>query len=176
MKVSKTQLAVVACTATVSVVAAIAVFLYFYFRKTDMKLSYKGRELLKRFEGLRLTAYQCSAGVWTIGYGHTKGVKEGDVITEAEAESMLTEDVQDAESTVNWQGLEINQNQFDALVCFVFNLGAGNFKKSALLKKIKENPNDPTIEAEFQKWINAGGKPVAGLRNRRTAEAQLYFA
>lgn len=141
-----------------------------------MKLSYKGRELLKRFEGLRLTAYQCSAGVWTIGYGHTKGVKEGDVITETEAESMLTEDVKDAESTVNWQGLEINQNQFDALVCFVFNVGSENFKKSTLLKLIKENPNDPKIESEFQKWVYAAGKVTAGLQNRRNAEAGLYFA
>jgi lysozyme len=71
--------------------------------------------------------------------------------------------------------MSVNQNQYDALVSFVFNLGIGAFRKSTLLKKIQANPNDPAIRAEFMKWVNAGGKPLKGLITRRAAEADLYF-
>ncbi len=180
MILDKKQTAVIASVAVISVAAAIAVFVFFYVKKlknkTAMKLSINGLNAIKRFEGLRLNAYQCSAGVWTIGYGHTKGVKAGDSITEAQAEKYLLEDVKEAEDEVNWQGLKINQNQFDALVSFVFNLGAGNFRKSTLLKKIKANPDDPTIAQEFERWKFAGGVANNGLAARRNAESNLYFA
>lgn len=177
LHISNKQAAIVASVAVVSVLLAIVVCVCFYIkRKKDMKISVKGLDLLKRLEGLRLTAYKCSAGVWTIGYGHTNGVKEGDSCSQAQAEEWLREDVEDAEDTVNWQGLNINQNQFDALVCFCYNVGASAFKKSTLLKKVKANPNDESIAAEFAKWKYAGGKVVEGLVNRRSGESNLYFA
>jgi lysozyme len=141
-----------------------------------MKTSQKGINLIKRFEGLVSKAYLCPAGVWTIGYGHTKGVKSGMVISELQADYFLKEDVVDAENAINKHGLCFNQNQFDALVSFVFNIGAGNFEKSILFKKIKANPSDPAIRAEFAKWKLAGGQVLPGLEKRRSAEADLYFS
>jgi lysozyme len=144
-----------------------------------MKTSNKGIELIKRFEGLRLKAYQDSRGTWTIGYGHTGGVKSGDTITEQEAVELLARDLKTAEDAVNEQNLSLTQNQFDALVSFVFNVGTGNFRSSTLLKKAKANPDDPTIRNEFLKWnkarINGTLKPLTGLTRRRAAEADLYF-
>jgi lysozyme len=142
-----------------------------------MKTSQKGIDLLKAHEGLRLTAYKCPAGVWTIGYGHTgSDVKEGKAITQTEAERLLRLDVEWAERAVNAELPAINQCQFDALVSFVFNVGAGAFAGSTLLKKAKASPNDPAIRAEFAKWRNGGGKVLPGLVKRRAAEADLYFS
>lgn len=102
-----------------------------------MQTSDKGIALIKGFEGLRLKAYKCSAGVWTIGYGHTKGVKEGQTITEAEAETLLREDLRTFEVGVSsLVTVFLHQCQFDALVSFAFNLGVGAIKGSTLLKKI----------------------------------------
>jgi len=140
-----------------------------------MKTSDKGIEFIKRHEGLRLKAYQCPAGVWTIGYGSTGGVRPGDVITEAQAEVKLREDLRTAENEVNRHKLNINQNQFDSLVSFTFNVGSGNFRSSTLLKRIKENPNHPDIKNQFNRWIYAGGKVLHGLIKRRAEEAKLYF-
>ena len=140
-----------------------------------MKTSNKGIDLIKKYEGLRLDAYLDAVGVWTIGYGHTLNVKSTDVITLDEAEYFLRQDVEFAEKEVNKHNLNINQNQFDALVSFVFNLGVGNFARSTLLRKIKSNPNDPTIRKEFERWIYAGGKVLNGLVRRRREEAELYF-
>jgi len=140
-----------------------------------MKTSSKGIDLIKKYEGLRLDAYLDAVGVWTIGYGHTLNVKSTDVITLDEAEYFLRQDVEFAEKEVNKHNLNINQNQFDALVSFVFNLGVGNFARSTLLRKIKSNPNDPTIRKEFERWIYAGGKILNGLVRRRKEEADLYF-
>lgn len=140
-----------------------------------MKTSQKGIELIKQFEGLRTVAYKDTGGVWTIGYGHTGGVKSNDKITPAVAEMYLREDLKTAEKAVNMQMLNINQNQFDALVSFVFNVGSGNFIRSTLLKKAKQDPDDPSIRNEFLKWVYAGGKRVKGLEKRRKAEADLYF-
>ncbi|WP_434525611.1 lysozyme [Photorhabdus asymbiotica] len=139
-----------------------------------MKLSEKGFELIKHFEGLRLHAYQCSANVWTIGYGHTAGVRLGDVINAEEADIFLHRDVADAERTVNNAvSVSINQHQFDALVSFVFNLGAGNFRSSVLLKKL--NAGDYAGAAgELLRWVNAGGQKLAGLVRRREAEKMLF--
>lgn len=131
--------------------------------------------IIKLSEGLRLEAYLCPAGVWTIGYGHTKGVKKGDFITLEEAEMLLREDVKDAENAVNkYVKVGINQNQFDALVSFVFNLGSGNFKTSTLLRKL--NTGDYLGAAnEFKRWNKAGGKVLNGLVKRREDEANLFI-
>jgi lysozyme len=131
-----------------------------------MKSSSNGIRLIQEFEGLRLTSYLCSAGVPTIGYGATyyqdgSKVKLGQTITNAQAAQLNT--------------TKVNQNQFDALVSFCFNLGAGNLAKSQLLRFIKANPNDPKIAAEFLKWNRAGGEVSTGLVRRRKKEAQLYF-
>ena len=107
-----------------------------------MKASSKALELIKQLEGLRLKAYLCSGGVWTIGYGHTAGVKSGMVITKAQAEEFLLSDIAVFEKAVNDQNLDLTQNMFDALVSFTFNVGVGNFKRSTLLCKIQVNPWD----------------------------------
>jgi lysozyme len=133
-----------------------------------------GLRLTEGWEGLRLSAYQDSVGVWTIGYGHTHGVYRGQVITEEEAEALLISDVQWAESQVNaLVRTTITQAEFDALVDFVFNLGAGNFAHSTLLSLI--NRRDFAAAAlEFAKWDKAGGKTVAGLLRRRQAEENIF--
>lgn len=133
------------------------------------------KEIVKEFEGLRLEAYKCPADAWTIGYGHTLGVIPGDVITEKEAEILLAEDLEDAESAVNeYVKVKLNQNQFDALVSFVYNLGAGNFKSSTLLRKL--NAGDYLGAAnEFKRWNKAGGKVLNGLVRRRAAECNLFI-
>ncbi|MDL2262498.1 lysozyme [Bacteroidales bacterium OttesenSCG-928-I21] len=140
------------------------------------KIGNKGKSLIKSFEGLKLTSYLCPAGVWTIGYGHTQGVTSGQIITKQQADDFFDSDIEKFEKAVADENLDINQNQFDALVSFAFNAGASAFKKSTLLKKIKENPNNPEIETEFMKWVNAGGRYLAGLAKRREAEAKLYFS
>lgn len=141
-----------------------------------MKISQRGIDLIKSFEGLSLKAYSDVVGVLTTGYGHTKDVVAGTRITEQQAEDFLREDLEESEQYVSkYVKRKLTQNQFDALVSFVFNCGVGNFLKSTLLKKVKINPNDPTIAMEFSKWIHAGGKPLEGLRRRRKAEAELYF-
>lgn len=140
-----------------------------------MKTSSKGIELIKKHEGFRNKAYKCPADVWTIGYGHTSGVNSGDVITAMEGERLLRHDLTYAEAVVNDQRVVLSQNQFDALVSLVFNIGSGNFAKSTLLRKLRQNPNDPSIADEFKRWKYAGGKVLPGLVKRRNDEAQLYF-
>ena len=140
-----------------------------------MKASDKAYALIRRFEGKSNKAYQDSAGVWTIGYGHTGGVVKGQTISDDEVERLLAADVAVAENAINAQNLNLTQDQFDALVDFVFNLGVGNFQKSTLLKKLKADPNDPTIYDEFLRWVYAGGVKLLGLVRRRTDEANLYF-
>ena len=140
-----------------------------------MRTSKTGIELIKAHEGLRLDAYLCPAGVPTIGYGHTYNVKMGDRITEEQAERLLIGDLAVAEREVNRYGLHLNQNQFDALVSFVYNIGAGNFRSSTLLKRLKADPNDPDIANQFKRWVYGGGKVLPGLVRRREEEAKLYF-
>ncbi|MEG1572846.1 MAG: lysozyme [Bacteroidales bacterium] len=140
-----------------------------------MKITENGLSLIKRVEGLRLETYRCSAGVLTIGYGHTKDVVKGMKITTLQADEFLRQDVDWAEKAVSTEGLNINQNQFDALVCFVFNVGARAFKNSSLLKMIRVNPNSSNIPSEFAKWRLAGGKIVPGLIARRNAEVELFL-
>lgn len=137
----------------------------------------QGLELIKSFEGLRLKAYKCPAGVWTIGYGHTKGVKEGDVITEQEAEDMLKKDVVGFEINVRGAVIpNLNDHQYDALTSFAYNVGLGNFRKSTLLRLINSGITArEDITNQFMRWVYAGGKKLTGLVRRRTAEAELYF-
>ena len=146
-------------------------------------ISEAGLNLIKSFEGLRLKPYKCSAGVPTIGYGNTfyesgKKVSLADVaITESRAIELLAWSLKKFEQYVDsYCRDDISQNQFDALVSFCYNLGPANLKSSTLLKKVNKDPNDPTIRAEFMKWNKAGGKALAGLTRRRTAEADLYFS
>ncbi|MTK06835.1 MAG: glycoside hydrolase family protein [Hungatella sp.] len=137
--------------------------------------SQAGINLIKSFEGLRLTAYQDSVGVWTIGYGHTSGVKSGMTITEAQAEAYLKSDLKSAENTVNNKvTYAISQNQFDALVSFTFNLGGGNFGSSTLLKKLNQGDINGAAN-EFDKWIYAGGEVLDGLVKRRAAEKEMFL-
>ena len=140
-----------------------------------MKTSQKGIDFIKRHESLRLDAYLCPAGVPTIGYGHTHGVKMGDRITEEQAEKFLIDDLAVVEREVNRYGFELTQNQFDALVSFVYNVGARNFRSSTLLKRLKDNPNDPDIANQFKRWVYGNGKVLPGLVRRRNEEAKLYF-
>lgn len=140
-----------------------------------MKASEKAYSLIRRFEGLRLVAYRCSAGVWTVGYGHTSGVVPGMAITKEQAEEFLRQDIAIAENIVNAECANLRQFQFDALVSFVFNVGGGNFRKSTLLKKIKANPDDNSIMDEFLRWVYANGVVLPGLQKRRLAEMRLYF-
>lgn len=139
-----------------------------------MKTSQKGIELIKKHEGLRLAAYLCPAGVPTIGYGHTKGVRLGQVITEAEAEKLLIQDLKTAEDEINRHLLPLKQHQFDSLTSFVFNVGVGSFRKSTLLKRLKMDVNHPDIVNQFNRWVYGGGKILKGLVKRRREEANLY--
>jgi len=140
-----------------------------------MIIGTNGLNLIKSFEGLRLRAYQCSANVWTIGYGHTADVRANDVITEEEALSFLRQDVAESERAVNqYVHVPLTQNQFDALVSFVFNLGVGSFRTSTLLKKLNAGDYDGVAQ-EFGRWIHAGGKKLPGLVRRREAERALFL-
>ncbi len=141
-----------------------------------MKTSKQGIELIKSFEGLRLRAYVCPAGVLTIGWGHTKGVKAGMVIDLAEAERMLADDIAIAERCVNCDADSLNQNQFDALVSFVFNVRVSAYRSSKLRRLVVNNPNNPAIADEFGRWKYANKIVLPGLERRRKAESDLYFS
>jgi GH24 family phage-related lysozyme (muramidase) len=127
-----------------------------------------GLKLIESFEGLRLTAYQDSVGVWTIGYGHTRGVAHGQIITQQQAEAFLQQDLGVAEGAVNGLGLTLTDNQFAALVSFAFNLGGGNLNK--LLKN-----GLAAVPDRILLFDHAGGKQLAGLTRRRQAERALYL-
>lgn len=141
-----------------------------------MKTSPKGIALIKEFEGLRLKAYKCPGGVWTIGYGHTDGVRPGMVISERQAEDFLKAELIAFEKYLNDLRLAINQNQFDALISFIYNVGTGNFSSSTMLRKVKANPLDNSIMDEFLRWVYSKGRVLPGLQRRRLAEMKLYFS
>ena len=130
---------------------------------------------LKLMEGLRLTAYQDAAGVWTIGYGHTQGVRKGDKITEYCAREFLLQDLYPVEQAVNELNVARTEGQFDALVSFAFNLGIERLKQSTLLKVICNGGSKNQIKREFKKWVYAGGKKLPGLVKRREWEARRFF-
>ena len=140
-----------------------------------MTISNAGLALIKKYEGCQLKAYKCPAGVWTVGFGTTKGVKAGMEIDLATAEKMLLGDVAPIEKAINKLGINFRQGQFDALVSFIYNLGIGNFNSSTLKKKIVAGAKDEDIAAEFGKWNKAGGKVLAGLTKRREEEAKLWM-
>lgn len=139
----------------------------------NRKIGQAGLNLIKQFEGCRLTAYQCSAGVWTIGYGHTAGVYKGMKISQAQADAFLKQDIAKFEKYINNPSYvpfteQLNQNQFDALVSFAFNLGQGNVKKLCVGRNINQIPS------AMQKYCKAAGKTLPGLQRRRKAEVALY--
>lgn len=149
-----------------------------------MKIDQKGIDLIIKWEGLRLKPYLCSAGVPTIGYGSTyyaNGTKvslKDPEITKECAVELFKSTIKNYENSVTIMigSKTITQNQFNALVSFAYNLGNNALRTSTLLKKVLANPNDKTIENEFNKWVNAGGKKLQGLVNRRKEEAKMYFS
>lgn len=140
-----------------------------------MKVSSKGRSLIREFEGCKLTSYRCPAGVWTVGVGHTgSDVKPGMKITEEQADELLRRDLIKFETLVEVMvKVPVTQGQFDALVSFAFNCGTGNLAKSTLLKRVNAKDFDEAAN-EFPKWNRAGGKVLPGLTRRRLAEQQLF--
>lgn len=140
-----------------------------------MTTSNQGKNLIKEAEGLRLEAYLCPAKVPTIGWGHTKGVKLGQHITVQQAEDMLVEDIAPIERLLNSMKINFRQEQFDALVSWIFNLGDGKFKSSTMYKRILENAKDEEITDQLIRWDKASGRPLLGLMKRRVAEANLFI-
>lgn len=139
-----------------------------------MHISEAGLTLIRQSEGLRLSAYRCPAGIPTIGYGSTAGVRMGQTITAERAESLLREDVRQFESAVDrLVKVPLTQSQYDALVSFSFNLGAKSLEKSTLLRLL--NAGDYSgAAAQFDRWVYASGKKLPGLITRRAAERALF--
>lgn len=140
-----------------------------------MKISQNGINLIKQFEGCRLSAYDDGTGVYTIGYGHTANVKKGQTITQPQADSYLTSDLETYSNGVTeLLKVSVNQNQFDSLVSFAYNCGTYALKTSTLLKMI--NSKQTIKEEYFTMWNKAGGKVLEGLTNRRKAEYNLFIS
>ena len=146
----------------------------------EMHVSPSGVDLICNFEGLRLKAYDDGVGVWTIGFGTTKypngiRVKKGDTCTLDQAKAYMQNDLKSFEQTVNnTVKVPLNQNQFDALVSLAYNIGSTAFKNSTLVKRLNEG-NYNTAANQFNVWVNAGGKRMQGLVNRRAAERTLFL-
>ena len=140
----------------------------------DLKTSQEGISLIKSFEGCELTAYRCSANVPTIGFGHTAGVSDGDTCTLEEAETMLAEDLVEFENYVkNYVETDLEQNEFDALVAWTYNLGPKNLSESTLLKELNAG-NLEEVPRQMKRWNRAGGEVLDGLIRRREAESRLF--
>jgi len=139
-----------------------------------MNISKEGIALIKKFEGCELEAYKCAAGVWTIGYGHTKDVKEKDSITKEDAESILVHELQqycnDVDIAVK---VDLKQNEFDALVSWTYNLGPTNLNSSTMLRVLNEGKHDD-VPTQIKRWNKAGGEVLKGLIRRRNAEALMF--
>ena len=141
---------------------------------SNMEISQEGLALIKKFEGCELKAYRCAANVLTIGYGSTKGVKEGDSITQEDADKLLMHEIKEYEGYVNdLVEVDLEQNQFDALVSWVFNLGPAKLKSSTLLKVLNAKDYEG-VPAQIKRWNKAGGKVLQGLVRRREAESLLF--
>lgn len=138
-----------------------------------MKISEAGIKLICKWEEFRPYAYVCPAGLWTIGYGHTGGVKPTDKIDLAQGEAYLRKDLEIVERCLNSLAIKLNQNQYDALCSLIFNIGTGNFLRSTMLKYIKAKQYDKA-SAEFLKWRKANGKVLKGLEARRKDEQELF--
>ncbi|MEM8503242.1 MAG: lysozyme [Cyanobacteria bacterium P01_D01_bin.1] len=143
--------------------------------KKPKRTNQNGLLLIKSFEGLRLKAYKDAVGIWTIGYGTTRGVRPGQTISEAQAVQFLQEDLTRFEKSINEVvRVAINDNQFSALACFTYNVGSGAFRSSTLLRKL--NAGDVRGAAdELLRWDKAGGRTLAGLTRRRKAERLLFL-
>lgn len=143
-----------------------------------MKTSDNGIEQIKTFEGFRSMPYLDTAGKWTVGYGHLMvdgdGCVQGSPITMGQATELLRKDLHTAEECVNSAGVQLDQNEFDALVSFVYNLGCGAFQRSTLLKLLKSG-NKTAAAGEFPKWCIAGGKHSDGILKRRFAEQDCFL-
>ena len=139
-----------------------------------MEISQEGLSLIKKFEGCELESYKCAAGVWTIGYGSTKGVEEGMEISQERADMLLLEDVEVFEEAVSkLVEVPLEQNQFDALVCWTYNLGPTNLNDSTMLKLL--NAGDyHTVPNQMKRWNKSNGEVLEGLVRRREAEALLF--
>lgn len=141
----------------------------------DLQPDVKCFDFIKKVEGFRYKAYQCSAGVWTIGYGHTENVKPNQTITLQKADILLKQDVSKyANGVKKLVTTNITQNMFNALISFAYNLGLNTLRKSTLLKKI--NNNDYSVSNEFLKYVLAGGVVKEGLINRRKLEIALFYS
>ena len=146
----------------------------------EMHISPSGIDLIRNFESLRLNAYDDGVGVWTIGYGTTKypngiRVKKGDTCTLDQAKAYMQNDLKSFEQTVNnTVKVPLNQNQFDALVSLAYNIGSTAFKNSTLVRQLNEG-NYKAAANQFNVWVNAGGKRMQGLVNRRAAERTLFL-
>jgi len=146
----------------------------FYKAKNKMIISNTGVELLTHFEGLELEAYQDSVGVWTIGYGHTKGVFPGMKITKSQAANMLKSELNEYQGYItDMVKVQLSQCQYDALVCWVYNLGPTNLRSSTLLKVLNQRDKF-LVPEQIRRWNKAGGKVLKGLVRRREAEALLF--
>jgi len=144
-----------------------------------VKLSRTGLELIKKFEGLRLTSYICPAGVWTIGYGHTgPDVYSGLKISEDRAEQLLWQDIESFEQCINsFVNVKLNQNEYDALVSFTYNIGTTAFVNSTLLRLLNEGTDRKVVAEEFKRWVKGGdGEAIPGLVRRREEEKRLFLA
>ena len=139
-----------------------------------MKISEEGKALIKKFEGCELEAYKCPAGVWSIGFGFTKGVKEGDVWSQAHAEEMLDIELEEYEEYVSdLVDVPLNENQFSSLVAWCYNLGPTNLVQSTLLSKLNAGLYED-VPHEIKRWNKANGEVLEGLVRRREAEALLF--
>ena len=139
-----------------------------------MKISEDGLELIKKFEGCETSAYQDSVGVWTIGFGHTKGVEEGQPCSIEDAESMLADEMDEYEGYINnMVKVELQQHEFDSLVAWVYNLGPTNLSESTMLKVLNGGQFD-RVPDEMNRWTRAGGEILEGLVRRRQAESLMF--
>lgn len=139
-----------------------------------MKASDKLIAYIRKAEGCRLTAYQDVAGVWTIGYGHTKGVKRGDRCSQYQAEQWLREDLAVFEAVANRVKRIATQGQYDAVLDFIYNCGPGNFATSTLKRYIEAGKASWMIQEEFLRWVHSGGRKMGGLVSRRIWEAARF--
>ena len=148
---------------------------------SGMRTSEKGKRFIQKHEGFRKAPYRDTAGVPTIGYGNTyypdgkRVTMQDSPLTDASANALFDLVVPTYENSVRKLGVQLKQQQFDALVSFNYNIGTGAFWKSTLCKKVLKNPDDPSIKQEFLKWVRAGGVVSKGVQNRRNYEIELYF-
>ena len=140
----------------------------------NMIISEEGISLVKKFEGCKLEAYQCAAGVWTCGWGSTRGVKEGDVWSQEKADIMLIDELHEYGNYVNdMVTMPLHQNQFDSLTSWCFNLGPTNLSESSLLRVLNEGSYEE-VPYQIKRWNKVNGKINEGLIRRREAEALLF--